>query len=129
MSRFIAVFLVLAVFCHRTQAFLAGAGGVGLRRSERSSLRMAARPEQLPTQPKKYYIRPDRVLDVLSSAPQILLRLGSGALVDGYRCKWRRCDPATTAVVVRVLVAVLMMLCSRRRCTDANAAMVANTLV
>lgn len=52
-----------------------------------SSLSMAAEPDRLPAQAKRYYVRPDRILDVLTSAPQILLRLGSGALVDGYQCE------------------------------------------
>lgn len=43
--------------------------------------------DQLPANAKRYYVRPDRILDVVTSAPQLLLRLGSGALVDGYRCK------------------------------------------
>lgn len=43
--------------------------------------------EQLPSEAKRYYVRPDRILDVVTSAPQLLLRLGSGALVDGYRCE------------------------------------------
>lgn len=46
---------------------------------------MAADP--LPAEAKRYYVRPDRIIDVLLSAPQLLLRLGSGALVDGYRCE------------------------------------------
>lgn len=53
-----------------------------------SSLSMAAAPDQLPAQARRYYVRPDRVLDVLTSAPQLLFRLGSGALVDGYRCEF-----------------------------------------
>ena len=48
---------------------------------------MAVKPDQLPAQAKRYYVRPDRILDVLTSAPQLLLRLGSGALVDGYQCE------------------------------------------
>ncbi|CAN0026541.1 unnamed protein product [Ascophyllum nodosum] len=40
---------------------------------------------QLPAEAKRYYVRPDRILDVLTSAPQIIFRLGSGLLVDGYR--------------------------------------------
>lgn len=45
----------------------------------------AAKPDQLPADAQRYYIRPDKLLDVLTSAPQLVLRLGSGALVDGYR--------------------------------------------
>lgn len=47
----------------------------------------AAKQDQLPAEAKRYYIRPDKIVDVLTSAPQLLLRLGSGALVDGYRCE------------------------------------------
>lgn len=43
--------------------------------------------DQLPADAKRYYVRPDRILDVVTSAPQLLFRLGSGALVDGYRCE------------------------------------------
>ncbi|CAM9710240.1 unnamed protein product [Scytosiphon promiscuus] len=50
----------------------------------------ASKPDQLPSQAKRYFIRPDRILDVVTSAPQLLLRLGSGALVDGYRFKISR---------------------------------------
>lgn len=46
--------------------------------------------DQLPAKAKRYYVRPDRILDVVTSAPQLLLRLGSGALVDGYRCEYVR---------------------------------------
>lgn len=53
-------------------------------RGTSSSLNMA-KGEELPAEAKRYYVRPDRVLDVLTSAPQLLLRLGSGALVDGYQ--------------------------------------------
>lgn len=58
--------------------------------SQRRSTKLtmaAAKPDQLPAEAKRYYVRPDRILDVLTSAPQLLLRLGSGALVDGYRCE------------------------------------------
>lgn len=95
-------FLVVAAaallsLCSRTQAFgvvpSAGAGSAATAVSRgRSALSMAAKPDQLPAKAKRYYVRPDRILDVLTSAPQLLLRLGSGALVDGYRCEWCCCD-------------------------------------
>lgn len=83
----------LLSLCSRTQAFVgvpsaaASAAAVARGRSG-SALSMAAKPDQLPAQAKRYYVRPDRILDVLTSAPQLLLRLGSGALVDGYQCEW-----------------------------------------
>lgn len=54
-------------------------------RSSLTSMRMAS--SQLPAEAKRYFVRQDRILDILGSAPQLLLRLGSGALVDGYRCE------------------------------------------
>ncbi|CAM9962856.1 unnamed protein product, partial [Choristocarpus tenellus] len=45
---------------------------------------------QLPSNAKRYFVRPDRILDVIGSAPQLLIRLGSGALVDGYKVKVER---------------------------------------
>ena len=79
----------LMSLCSRTQAFVgvpsASAAAAGAR--GRSALSMAEKPDQLPAQAKRYYVRPDRILDVLTSAPQLLLRLGSGALVDGYQCE------------------------------------------
>ena len=57
---------------------------------------MAAKSnDQLPADAKRYYVRPDRILDVVTSAPQLLLRLGSGALVDGYRCECLHVSAAT----------------------------------
>lgn len=56
-------------------------------RQHSTQVSMAAN-EQLPADAKRYYVRPDRILDVVTSAPQLLLRLGSGALVDGYRCEY-----------------------------------------
>ena len=81
----------LLSLCSRTQAFgvvpSAGAGAAAAVARGRSALSMAVKPDQLPAQAKRYYVRPDRILDVLTSAPQLLLRLGSGALVDGYQCE------------------------------------------
>lgn len=54
-----------------------------------TALNMAQAPDQLPAEAKRYYARPDRVLDLLTSSPQLLFRLGSGALVDGYQCEQR----------------------------------------
>lgn len=80
----------LLSLCSRTRAFavVSSAAAAAAVRSGRSALSMAAKPDQLPAQAKRYYVRPDRILDVLTSAPQLLLRLGSGALVDGYQCEW-----------------------------------------
>lgn len=81
----------LLSLCSRTQAFVgvpSASAAAAVARGQQSALSMAAKPDQLPAQAKRYYVRPDRILDVLTSAPQLLLRLGSGALVDGYRCEW-----------------------------------------
>nr|WEU39140.1 glutathione S-transferase [Saccharina japonica] len=80
----------LLSLCSRTQAFVgvpSASAAAAVARGQQSALSMAAKPDQLPAQAKRYYVRPDRILDVLTSAPQLLLRLGSGALVDGYRFK------------------------------------------
>lgn len=58
----------------------------GSRHQCSTKVTMAAN-DQLPADAKRYYVRSDRLLDIVTSAPQLLLRLGSGALVDGYRCE------------------------------------------
>lgn len=41
--------------------------------------------EQLPAKAQRFVVPPDRILDIVGSVPQALLRLGSGLLVDGYQ--------------------------------------------
>lgn len=89
-----AVSLIAIMFlcsCQVTFSFLRtslsfATGGVVSSQPRSTKLTMAAaKPDQLPADAKRYYVRPDRILDLLTSTPQVLLRLGSGALVDGYR--------------------------------------------
>lgn len=70
----------------QTAAFLTSSlTAIAVSQRSTNKLSMAAtKPDQLPADAKRYYVRPDRFLDVLTSAPQLLFRLGSGALVDGY---------------------------------------------
>ncbi|CBJ31539.1 Putative uncharacterized protein [Ectocarpus siliculosus] len=76
----------------RTAAFLtSSSAAIAVSQRSTNKLSMAAtKPDQLPADAKRYYVRPDRFLDVLTSAPQLLFRLGSGALVDGYTVKVSR---------------------------------------
>lgn len=94
----------LISLCSRTQAFVgvpSASAAAAVARGQ-SALSMAAKPDQLPAQAKRYYVRSDRILDVLTSAPQLLLRLGSGALVDGYQG-----ERMVLLVLVRILVRFL----------------------
>ena len=73
---------ILSLF-RRVDAF--GMRPLAASRGSLTSTKMAS--TQLPAEAKRYYVRPDRILDVLTSSPQIIFRLGSGLLVDGYRCE------------------------------------------
>lgn len=56
------------------------------RQHSRYAFTMTANPRDLlPEDAKRGYVRPDRLLDIISCTPQLLLRLGSGAFVDGYK--------------------------------------------
>lgn len=82
---------IATLSCFRIQAFhTPGVSSlVRVRQTQGpTSLSMVSKNDQLPAQAKRYYIRPDRLVDIVLSAPQLLLRLGSGALVDGYNCEW-----------------------------------------
>lgn len=89
-------YFVAAAFicsCARSSAFSFVPSTLSRQPAQRSTnvnaVNMAAsKQDQLPAKAKRYYVRPDRILDVATSAPQLLLRLGSGALVDGYRCEF-----------------------------------------
>lgn len=82
--RFTVASLAITALCfYCSDAF--GVRPHAAARDNLTSMKMAS--PQLPAEARRYYVRPDRILDVLGSAPQLLLRLGSGALVDGYGCE------------------------------------------
>lgn len=58
-----------------------------MSRSPALSMAQPKASDQLPAEAKRGFIRSDRVLDIATSIPQLLFRLGSGALVDGYKCE------------------------------------------
>ncbi|KAF9598732.1 hypothetical protein IFM89_031400 [Coptis chinensis] len=41
-------------------------------------------PNFKPPQPKRFAIRPDKILDILSASLALLFRLGTGVFVSGY---------------------------------------------
>lgn len=80
------VVVALAGSCQQVAGFVP-AGLVPSAAVTRTTRLTMAVNDQLPANAKRYYVRPDRILDVVTSAPQLLFRLGSGALVDGYNCE------------------------------------------
>lgn len=59
------------------------------RRSPLAMSMASKAKEQLPATATRFVVPPDRILDIIGSVPQALLRLGSGLLVDGYQGKDR----------------------------------------
>lgn len=63
-----------------------------LRSPHRIVFRATATGPQKPAdfkvpEPKTFFIRPDKALDIATSSAALVFRLGAGALVDGYRVK------------------------------------------
>ncbi|KAG5556559.1 hypothetical protein RHGRI_006979 [Rhododendron griersonianum] len=57
---------------------------VSTKEEEESKLGFAAPPNFKPPQPKRFSVRPDKILDIMGAALAIFFRLGTGALVSGY---------------------------------------------
>lgn len=91
LAMYTAVSMIAAALlgsCQQAASFVPAAmpSTAAVTRAVTTRLNMAVN-DQLPANAKRYYVRPDIILDVVTSAPQLLLRLGSGALVDGYNCE------------------------------------------
>ncbi|CAK9179166.1 unnamed protein product [Ilex paraguariensis] len=52
--------------------------------SSTSTLTFSPPPNFKPPEPKRFSIRPDKVLDILAASLALIFRLGTGALVSGY---------------------------------------------
>mmetsp|Transcript_114 Transcript_114/g.314 ORF Transcript_114/g.314 Transcript_114/m.314 type:complete len:367 (+) Transcript_114:44-1144(+) len=50
---------------------------------------------QDPPKPRKFAIRPDKALDIATASAGLVFRLGSGALVNGYRVSFEKADTDT----------------------------------
>ncbi|KAI8563033.1 hypothetical protein RHMOL_Rhmol03G0081600 [Rhododendron molle] len=57
---------------------------VSTKEEEESKLGFSAPPNFKPPQPKRFSVRPDKILDIMGAALAIFFRLGTGALVSGY---------------------------------------------
>ncbi|XP_058204915.1 uncharacterized protein LOC131318895 [Rhododendron vialii] len=57
---------------------------VSTKEEEESKLRFSAPPNFKPPQPKRFSVRPDKILDIMGAALALFFRLGTGALVSGY---------------------------------------------
>lgn len=57
---------------------------VSTKEEEESKLGFSAPPNFKPPQPKRFSVRPDKILDIMGAALAIFFRLGTGVLVSGY---------------------------------------------
>jgi len=96
----------MAVFQALRPARLRSAGIVPSRVSARRSAartvpRAAAKDDWVAPEPRRFYVRPDKLLDTASAAAGFLFRGTSGALTAGYSVKLLPDDGATGYAVAR----------------------------